>query len=61
MVSRMEGWEERESKEGKEKGKKTKQKKNRAKEINRERYSTNQQWAKHTLERQREDKNNNNK
>jgi hypothetical protein len=49
----MEGWEERESKEGKEKEKKTKQ--NRAKEINRERLCTNQWWAKQALERQRDD------
>jgi hypothetical protein len=48
VISRVEGWEERESKEDKEQGRKTKtnphtQAKNyRAKEINRERYSTSQ-------------------
>jgi hypothetical protein len=36
MISRMEGWEERESTEGKDREKKQKKTKNKAKEINRE-------------------------
>jgi hypothetical protein len=49
VIFRMEGWEERESKEGKEKGnnkqtsKKSKTNQNHVKDINRERYCTNEQ------------------